>query len=153
MIRALLWCTTIRRATGRGAVRPRPAGVARAVQSSRISLIRFGAAWKNNSTGLLFSSLGKLYEVNASSMVTTMVKDVDPTLSACNGNFTALTYNPSVSPYIYATYGGFDAIALATLNKLYVLDPANSYNVVKTINLSTSLQTVIARLTQAVIFS
>ncbi len=99
-----------------------------------------GAAWKNNTTGLVFSSLGKLYEVNASTMATTMVKDVDPTLTA-NGNFTSLAYNPSISPYIYADYGGFDSVAVMTLNKLYVIDPANSYNVVKTISLSTSINT------------
>ena len=99
-----------------------------------------GAGWLNNSTGLVFSALGKLYTVNASTAAVTMVKDVDPTLTS-NGNFTAIAYNPSISPYIYATYGGFDSVAAATLNKLYVIDPTASYNVVKTVNLSTSINT------------
>jgi hypothetical protein len=99
-----------------------------------------GAGWLNNSTGLVFSALGKLYTVNATTAAVTMVKDVDPTLGS-NANFTSIAYNPSISKYIYATYGGFDAVAAATLNKLYVIDPASSYNVVKTINLSTSINT------------
>jgi hypothetical protein len=81
-----------------------------------------------------------LYTVNATNAALTMVKDVDPTLGS-NANFTAIAYNPSVSKYIYATYGGFDAVASATLNKLYVIDPTASYNVVKTISLSTSINT------------
>ena len=32
-------------------------------------------------------------------------------------------------------------MAVATLNKLYVIDPDNSYNVVKTVDLSTSINT------------
>jgi hypothetical protein len=99
-----------------------------------------GAGWLNNTTGLVFSALGKLYTVNATNAALTMVKDVDPTLGS-NANFTAIAYNPSVSKYIYATYGGFDAVASATLNKLYVIDPTASYNVVKTISLSTSINT------------
>ena len=63
-----------------------------------------GAAWLNNTTGLVFSALGKLYTVNATTAATPMVKDVDPTLST-NANFTSLAYNPNVSTYIYADYG------------------------------------------------
>jgi hypothetical protein len=100
-----------------------------------------GVAWKNNNTALVFGATGTLYEVtgvNAGVPTVTAVKTVD---TLADGNFTSLAYNPSVSPYIYASYGGFDSVAAMTLNKLYVIDPANSYNVVKTINLSTSLQT------------
>jgi hypothetical protein len=99
-----------------------------------------GVAWKDNSTVLVFSSLAKLYEVNATTMTPTLVKTVDPGITA-DGNFTALAYNPSVSPYIYAAYGGFDSVAAMTKNRLYVIDPASSYNVVKTIDLSTSINT------------
>lgn len=99
-----------------------------------------GVAWKDNSTVLVFSSLAKLYEVNATTMTPTLVKTVDPGITA-DGNFTALAYRPTISPYIYATYGGFDSVAAMTKNKLYVIDPANSYNVVKTVDLSTSINT------------
>ncbi len=97
-----------------------------------------GAAWKDNSTGLVFSALGKLYEVNATTAALTMVKDVDPTLGT-NANFTSLAYNTSVSKYIYADYGA--QVSGVTLNKLYVIDPTAGYNVVKTIDLSTSINT------------
>ncbi|HEX4413273.1 MAG TPA: hypothetical protein VH107_06565 [Lacipirellulaceae bacterium] len=99
-----------------------------------------GVGWLNNSTGLMFSALGKLYTVDSTTAALSMVKDVDPTLGS-NGNFTSIAYNPNVSKYIYADYGGFDSVAAATLNKLYVIDPTAGYNVVKTINLSTSINT------------
>jgi hypothetical protein len=99
-----------------------------------------GVAWKDSNTVLAFSSLAKLYEVNATTMTPTLVKTVDPGIMA-DGNFTALAYNPAISPYIYATYGGFDSVAAMTKNRLYVIDPANSYNVLKTVDLSTSINT------------
>lgn len=99
-----------------------------------------GVGWLNNSTGLIFSALGDLYTVDASTAALTLAKHVDATLPA-NANFTSIAYRPDISKYIYADYGGFDSTAMATLNKLYVIDPTASYNVVKTINLSTSINT------------
>jgi hypothetical protein len=95
-----------------------------------------GAAWKDNSTGLVFSSFGEIYEVNPTTMAMTLKTTVEPSLAAAN--FTSLAYNPSVSPYLYALYGAF--VSPATINKLYVLK-ASDYSVVKEIDLSTSLQT------------
>jgi hypothetical protein len=97
-----------------------------------------GAGWLNNTTGLVFSALGKLYTVNAATAALTMVKDVDPSLGT-NANFTSIAYNSNISKYIYADYGA--QVSGVTLNKLYVIDPTAGYNVVKTIDLSTSIQT------------
>ncbi len=66
-----------------------------------------------------------MYTVNASTAALTLQKAVDTTLPA-NANFTAIAYNPNISKYIYADYGGFDSVAAATLNKLYVIDPTGS---------------------------
>jgi PEP-CTERM motif-containing protein len=95
-----------------------------------------GVAWKDNNTGLVFSSFGDIYEVNPTTAAMTLKTTVEPSLAAAN--FTSLAYNPSVSPYIYALYGAF--VSPSTINKLYVLN-ANNYSVVKQIDLSTSLQT------------
>ena len=96
-----------------------------------------GTVWKDNNTVLAFSALGNVFEINSTTMAATLKKTV--TTPPFFANFTSLAYEPSISPYLYASFGGFDGVA--TVNKLYVLDPASSYNVVKEIDLSTSLQT------------
>jgi hypothetical protein len=97
-----------------------------------------GTAWNGDDTFIVFGSRGKLIEVNSTSMATTL-KTTLPTPSGLFANYTSLAYEPSISPYLYALWGGFDGEA--TENKLYVVDPANSYGLVKQIDLSTSLQT------------
>jgi hypothetical protein len=98
-----------------------------------------GVAWKDESTALVFGASGTLYTVSTGATVTVTPAKVVDTLA--DGNFTSLAYRPDISPYVYALYGGFDSVAGMTNNKLYVLDPANGYNVVKKVDLSTSLQT------------
>lgn len=82
-----------------------------------------GTAWLNNSTVLAFAGDGKLYEVDAASMASTVKKDM--AIATIAQSSTALAYNPAISPYVYAMYSGFASI---TTNKLYVFDPANNYN-------------------------
>jgi hypothetical protein len=96
-----------------------------------------GSVWLDNDTVLAFSSFGGLFEVDANNMAITNVASV--TTPFVGSNYSGITYNPDVSPYVYADYSGFDGSA--TTNKLYVFDPTNNYNVVKEIDLSTSSQT------------
>lgn len=81
-----------------------------------------GTTWVNNHTVLAFSGDGKLYEVDATSMASTLKQQLPvvvlPQMS------TALAYNPSVSPYVYAVRSSF---YIEANNTLYVLDPANNY--------------------------
>jgi hypothetical protein len=85
-----------------------------------------GTAWKDNNTVLAFSTIGDVYEVNATTMTPTFIKNqVTPQIG---GNVTSLAYNPEVSPYLYALYSGFNTNADPdSQTKLYVFDPANSY--------------------------
>ena len=64
-----------------------------------------GTGWLNNDTAIGFTSEAQLVTVDASSMSTAFVASYEnPGKSSV---FTDLEYNPSISPYIYASYGGF----------------------------------------------
>jgi hypothetical protein len=91
----------------------------------------------DNDTLLAFANDGRLLEVNPATLETTQVANVSTPVGT--SKFSALAYNPDVSPYIYASFSTFSDPA--TVNKLYVLDPANSYSLLNTIDLSGSLQT------------
>ncbi|HEY3394548.1 MAG TPA: hypothetical protein VGK58_17690 [Lacipirellulaceae bacterium] len=94
-----------------------------------------GTAWLDNNTVLAFHSLGDLYEIDATTMAHTLVKDLDSPI--LGGEVTALAYNPAVSPYVYAAKSSF--VNPTTTNTLFILDPNDNYNLVKQLNLSTSL--------------
>ena len=94
-----------------------------------------GTAWLDNNTVLAFATGADLYTVNATTMATNLVKDLP--LAVRGGEFTSIVYNPAVSPYIYAGISSF--AATVTENTLFILDPADSYNLVKQLNLSTTL--------------
>ncbi len=55
--------------------------------------------------------------------------------------YTDVEYIPGVSPYVYASYGAFDRDLSETLNQIFVLDPRDSFSLVKTVDLSQSSQT------------
>jgi hypothetical protein len=95
-----------------------------------------GTGWLNSSTVLAFSTEGKLFTVDATSMAVAEVANAMNT--PVGSNFTALAYNPDIAPYIYATYSGFSGTGMS---KLFVFDPANSYALVKSVDLSGSVQT------------
>ena len=97
-----------------------------------------GAVFKDNSTIITMSSLGIIYESDFATLTPTMKTTLD-TPAGVMANFTSLAYNPAVSPYLYALWGGF--VSPATTNNLFVLDPASNYSVVKKIDLSTSINT------------
>jgi len=94
-----------------------------------------GTAWLDNNTVLAFATGADLYTVNATTMATNLVKDLP--LAVRGGEFTSIVYNPAVSPYIYAGISSF--AATVTENTLYIIDPANSFGLVKQLNLSTTL--------------
>ena len=94
-----------------------------------------GTAWLDNSTVLAFSTTGDLYAVNEASMTPTLVKNVPVTVFGDETGFnTALAYNPDVSPYVYALYASL--VSGAGFTELHILDPANSYNVINTVELA-----------------
>lgn len=88
-----------------------------------------GTAWKDNNTVLAFAGDGKLYTVDATTMANTQVANVG--IATGLQSSTALAYNPTVSPLIYATYSTFSGASgtppNTTTNKLYIFDPAASY--------------------------
>ncbi|MCC7473872.1 MAG: PEP-CTERM sorting domain-containing protein [Pirellulales bacterium] len=96
-----------------------------------------GTAWLDDNTVLTLSVIGELYEVNATSMASTLKTTLVTGSETSRG--TSLAYNPDVSPYLYAMYGGFTSPN--TNNQLYILDPANSYNLVKQVSLNVSAST------------
>jgi hypothetical protein len=96
-----------------------------------------GTAWKDNNTVLAFAGDGKLYTVDATSMANSNVATVTiPTVTGASTVIpqisTAVAYNPAISPYVFAMYSGFSGStqtpASTNFNKLYIFDPANSYN-------------------------
>jgi hypothetical protein len=92
-----------------------------------------GTAWLNNNTVLAISTIGNLYEVDATSMAATLKTTVAPLPSNAVSN-TALAYNPAVSPYVFAMLSGFVSSTSQTM--LYILDPASNYSVINDVNLS-----------------
>ncbi len=90
-----------------------------------------GTAWIDNDTVLTMSSLGDFWEVDVTTMSSTYVR-TEPT-PFVGSDQTALEYNPTISPYVYAAYSGFGGVST---NTLYVLDPANNYSLVHSIDLS-----------------
>ena len=101
-----------------------------------------GTAWRDNNTVLAFSTDGTLYEVDATSMNSTVVANVTPPVNDLASPFTALAYNPSVSPYLFASRSTFDGDTSTTTNTLFVLDPSDGYAVLNEVDLSTSSNTM-----------
>ena len=101
-----------------------------------------GTAWMDNNTVAAFSTDGSIYEIDATTMSSTFVGSVPFPANDLAAPYTALEYNPDVSPYLYASRSIFDSDAGGTNNELFVLDPANGYSTVKQVDLSTSANTM-----------
>ncbi|HEX4414318.1 MAG TPA: PEP-CTERM sorting domain-containing protein [Lacipirellulaceae bacterium] len=97
-----------------------------------------GVTWIDNNTVLSFSSAGNLSETNATTMATTAKGSVTPATPSpvLTSSTTALYYNTAISPYVWALYGGLSPALGNSINTLYVLDPANNYNVLHSVDLS-----------------
>ncbi|MEM8679309.1 MAG: hypothetical protein AAGF97_08160 [Planctomycetota bacterium] len=96
-----------------------------------------GTAWLDNNTIAVMDSLGSLYTVDATTMVSTFQAFI-PT-PAVGGDYSSILYNPDVSSMLYAAYSGFDGNASSS--ELYVIDPSN-FNIVNTVDLSTSGESI-----------
>ena len=99
-----------------------------------------GTAWLDDNTVLAFGVDGALYEVDAVSMSATAATFVNTAFSG--SQFTDLEYNPTVSPYVYASYSSNSPAPVGTINTLFILDPNNGYSLVKQLDLSTSANTL-----------
>ena len=102
-----------------------------------------GTAWISDTKLVTFSPQGVVTEItdNGTTLSKAVVADYDtPNIG---GDYASIAYNPDVSPYVYAMYSGFaDNVSSAFL---YVLDPANSYNLVKMSDQSLSIGSATAR--------
>ena len=111
--------------------------------TTTITQQRQGVTWINNNTVLSLSTSGNLYETDATSMASTLKNTV--TTGGLVSASTSLEYNTAISPYVWALYGGFNGAQNANLgnsiNTLYILDPANNYNVLHTVDLSSTSTT------------
>jgi hypothetical protein len=105
---------------------------------------RQGSAWIDDNTIVTMATDGLLSTVNATTMVRT---DVGGALTPNIGsNSTALAYNPDISPYLFAMYGGFSAANMnPSQSVLFVFDPTNSYSLVNEVNLTGSMGSATAR--------
>lgn len=107
-----------------------------------------GSAWVDNNTIVTMTSDGLVYTVDATTMLDTFETTVGGGVGTPNigGNFTALTYNSDVSPYVFAMYSGFSGGATPNSQSvLYILDPTDDYNEVNEVVLTTSLGDATAR--------
>jgi hypothetical protein len=102
-----------------------------------------GTAWLSDTKLVTFSPAGTVTEItdNGTTLSKSVVADYDT--PAIGGDYASIAYNPEVSPYVYAMYSGFDGTASSAF--LYVLDPANSYSLVKMSDQSTSIGAATAR--------
>lgn len=102
-----------------------------------------GTAWISDTKLVTFSPAGTVTEVTDNGTTLSKAVIVDYETPAVGGDYASIAYNPDVSPYVYAMYSGFDGSASSAF--LYVLDPANSYSLVKMSDQSTSIGTATAR--------
>lgn len=83
-----------------------------------------GTAWLNSNSVLSFAADGSLVSTDATLLSSSTLLQL-PTGGGGETNrseYTDLEYNPTVSPYIYASYGGFDRDANTTINLLFLVD-------------------------------
>jgi hypothetical protein len=91
-------------------------------------LYRYGTAWLDNNTVLAFNRDGELHSVNATTMASTLETTLGVPL--IGSEQTALSYNPDVSPYVYAMYSGFNTAAdPQSRSRLFILDPEDDFAV------------------------
>ncbi|MEZ6115892.1 MAG: PEP-CTERM sorting domain-containing protein [Pirellulaceae bacterium] len=102
-----------------------------------------GTTWLDANHVLAFSSTGDLISVDSvtmdTSVLTTLETEGGPDFNY--SEFTDLEYNPLVSPYIFASYARFDRDGGPRVVKLFAVDPASNFDVVKVIDNSESMDT------------
>ena len=102
-----------------------------------------GTAWLDNDTVLAFGFDGALYEVDAAGTSPLSATAATFLSTAFTGSqYTDLEYNPTISPYVYASYSSNTSSTGVTINTLFILNPNSGYSLVKQIDLSTSANTL-----------
>ena len=101
-----------------------------------------GTAWLDSNRVLAFNADGRIHEINAATMESRTLASVSTGGGGevNRSEFTDIEYNPTVSPYVYATYGGFDRDLGESISSLYVLD-ADNLSLIKSVDLSDSMET------------
>ena len=97
-----------------------------------------GTGWLDNNTVIGFTNEAELVRVDATTMAANAIASYDD--PGKGSVFTDLEYNPLISPYIYASYGGFSDNE--TVNQLFVIDPRDNYSLVANVDLSESMNTM-----------
>jgi hypothetical protein len=95
-----------------------------------------GTVWTDNNTLLALSPTGDLQRVTVNSGSLTSANVATLTVPAGTSNFSSLAYEPTISPYVWASIAKFDGTT--TTNKVWALDPS-SFAIVDDIDLSTSI--------------
>lgn len=90
---------------------------------------RYGTAWLDNDTVLTFNvsspGSGQLISLDVSNNLASTVEENLSVPGIGGEHFTALAYNPDVSPYVYAMFAAFEPSSdPSSRNKLFILDPA-----------------------------
>jgi hypothetical protein len=97
-----------------------------------------GTAWFDSNSVLHFGTDGVLRRIDATTLESTTLATVE-TGTQGQSSMMDIEYNPTVSPYVYASNGAF--ANNTTTNQLYVFDPAANFALVATADFSLSSQT------------
>ncbi|MFC1758633.1 hypothetical protein ACFL2H_07680 [Planctomycetota bacterium] len=97
-----------------------------------------GTGWLDNNTVIGFTSEAELVRVDATTMQGEVVASYDD--PGKGSVFTDLEYNPLVSPFLYASYGGFSDNE--TVNRLFIIDPRQDFSLVANVDFSESMNTM-----------
>jgi hypothetical protein len=105
------------------------------------NLTNSGTEWLDNDNVLVLDPAGPLHKVTigAGGVLSDSVVANVTLPGAGNNPFSSLVYEPTISPFVYAAVGKFDG---ASISKVVVLDPNNSFAVVKSLDYSTSINTM-----------
>jgi hypothetical protein len=100
-------------------------------------------AWLSDTKLVTFSPAGTVTEITDNGTTLSKQVIVDYETPGIGSDYASIAYNPDVSPYVFAMYSGFDGSDSSAY--LYVMDPANNYNLVKLSDQSTSIGSATAR--------
>ena len=99
-----------------------------------------GTTWFDDNSLLVFSTTGDLLQVDSQTLDSTIVASVETgRVPGEPSEFADIEYNPLISPYAYVSFSTFGDDG--TINSLYVFDPRNNFEHVKTVDNSLSMNT------------
>jgi PEP-CTERM motif len=113
--------------------------------TTTVTAQRQGVTWIDNNSVLSLSTGGNLNLIDATSMAVTPKGSV--TVAGLTQASTDLEYNPAISKYVWGLYGAFNPGPGSSSNMIFVFDPANNFNLVKTIDLTGTTGTTSAHIT------